>query len=235
MNLGWKLAQVLKGLSPSTLLDTYNDERLPVIASMLEMTTTLLSKTFSNNTTDIEASVKRGGELFQLGVNYRGSKAIVDDSPQAKDPNEVVDPYRSGEDGQVRAGDRAPDAPELVDSQGISYHIFDLFKTIHHTLLIFSSSSSLIQNTLDVVQELAPPSAQFKNVVVLPKGTEFSEVGSVNGVDLVLKDSGGHGYAGYNIESKQLPVVIVRPDGWIGATVADEMGAKTYIETVFNT
>ena len=32
MNLGWKLAQVVKGVSPDSLLDTYQDERHPVQA-----------------------------------------------------------------------------------------------------------------------------------------------------------------------------------------------------------
>ena len=36
MNLGWKLAQVVKGLSPETLLDTYHSERHPADARALE-------------------------------------------------------------------------------------------------------------------------------------------------------------------------------------------------------
>jgi 3-(3-hydroxy-phenyl)propionate hydroxylase len=38
VNLGWKLAQVVKGISPETLLDTYQDERHPVTARALEYT-----------------------------------------------------------------------------------------------------------------------------------------------------------------------------------------------------
>jgi hypothetical protein len=35
MNLGWKLAQVIKGLSPDSLLDSYHSERHPVAARVL--------------------------------------------------------------------------------------------------------------------------------------------------------------------------------------------------------
>jgi 3-(3-hydroxy-phenyl)propionate hydroxylase len=35
VNLGWKLAQVVKGISPETLLDTYHDERHAVGAGVL--------------------------------------------------------------------------------------------------------------------------------------------------------------------------------------------------------
>ena len=38
VNLGWKLAQVIKGVSPDTLLDTYHAERHPVGARMLKVT-----------------------------------------------------------------------------------------------------------------------------------------------------------------------------------------------------
>ena len=38
VNLGWKLAQVVKGTSPDALLDTYHDERHPVGARVLQNT-----------------------------------------------------------------------------------------------------------------------------------------------------------------------------------------------------
>lgn len=38
VNLGWKLAQVIKGISPDTLLDTYHAERHPVGARVLKNT-----------------------------------------------------------------------------------------------------------------------------------------------------------------------------------------------------
>jgi 2-polyprenyl-6-methoxyphenol hydroxylase-like FAD-dependent oxidoreductase len=38
VNLGWKLAQVVKGVSPDSLLDTYHDERHPVGARVLRNT-----------------------------------------------------------------------------------------------------------------------------------------------------------------------------------------------------
>ena len=38
LNLGWKLAQVVKGISPESLLDTYHAERYPVAARVLRNT-----------------------------------------------------------------------------------------------------------------------------------------------------------------------------------------------------
>ena len=41
VNLGWKLAQVVNGTSPESLLDTYQDERHPVVARVLQHTMAL--------------------------------------------------------------------------------------------------------------------------------------------------------------------------------------------------
>jgi 3-(3-hydroxy-phenyl)propionate hydroxylase len=38
VNLGWKLAQVIRGVSPATLLDSYHAERHPVAAAVLRNT-----------------------------------------------------------------------------------------------------------------------------------------------------------------------------------------------------
>ena len=38
VNLGWKLAQVVRGVTPDSLLDTYHDERHPVAARVLQNT-----------------------------------------------------------------------------------------------------------------------------------------------------------------------------------------------------
>jgi 2-polyprenyl-6-methoxyphenol hydroxylase-like FAD-dependent oxidoreductase len=38
VNLGWKLAQVVKGTSPESLLDTYQAERHPIGARVLKIT-----------------------------------------------------------------------------------------------------------------------------------------------------------------------------------------------------
>ncbi|KAJ3502989.1 hypothetical protein NLJ89_g8635 [Agrocybe chaxingu] len=81
-NLGWKLSLVTKGLSPASLLDTYNDERLPVVAEMLNITTGILNATRAAPTGD---AWKRTGALMQLGVNYRWSSIVVDEPKERLD------------------------------------------------------------------------------------------------------------------------------------------------------
>ena len=51
VNLGWKLAQVVKGVAPGELLDTYHAERHPVAASMLRYTMATVALSRSDDCT----------------------------------------------------------------------------------------------------------------------------------------------------------------------------------------
>ncbi|MGH9592942.1 MAG: FAD-dependent monooxygenase, partial [Bryobacteraceae bacterium] len=113
-NLGWKLGNVLAG-APEKLLETYEEERLPVAAEMVGITSRLHRS----------AEFKRGPETLQLGINYRES-SLSRDERQAP--------------GNLRAGDRAPDAT-CHDAAGKSIRLFDLFRGPHFTLLSFPSPS----------------------------------------------------------------------------------------------
>ncbi len=107
-NLAWKLAHIIKGLSPP-LLDSYTTERVPVVAAMLSETTKLLEQAASGDGAVFESA----WELRQFGVNYRVSTT-------EEHTGESVDPYRDGDDGHVRAGDRAPDASGLIMKDGVA-------------------------------------------------------------------------------------------------------------------
>ena len=52
VNLGWKLAQVVKGISPESLLDTYHDERHPVAARVLRNTMAQVALTHVDDRTE---------------------------------------------------------------------------------------------------------------------------------------------------------------------------------------
>ncbi|HEY0961623.1 MAG TPA: FAD-dependent monooxygenase [Pseudomonadales bacterium] len=65
MNLGWKLAQVVNGMSPDSLLDTYHAERHPVAARALR--TTMASVALMRNDERTKALNDTLAEL--LGVN----------------------------------------------------------------------------------------------------------------------------------------------------------------------
>src|SRR5215831_14609370 len=72
-NLGWKLGHVLAG-SPEELLDTYEEERLPIAARLLGVTTKLHQQGLRGN-----GSESRDPETLQLQLNYRCTSLAKDD------------------------------------------------------------------------------------------------------------------------------------------------------------
>jgi 3-(3-hydroxy-phenyl)propionate hydroxylase len=64
VNLGWKLAQVVNGSSPESLLDTYHDERHPVAARLLRHT--LGQTVFLSSDERIEALRESVSELLSM-------------------------------------------------------------------------------------------------------------------------------------------------------------------------
>ncbi|MEU9189969.1 FAD-dependent oxidoreductase [Streptomyces sp. NPDC048484] len=104
-NLGWKLAAVLRENAPAALLDSYEEERMPIAAQMLGLSTGVH-----------RGEVRRGVATQQLGLGYRGCALAVE--------------TRVGlPEGALRAGDRAPDGTRA------GVHLFDAFRGPHWTLL----------------------------------------------------------------------------------------------------
>ncbi|KAK0489305.1 FAD binding domain-containing protein [Armillaria novae-zelandiae] len=210
------------GLAPRSLLDSYSQERIPVIAAMLDKTSELLTKTFQPGGDSLTGWV-RGYELRQLGVNYRASPVIVDETPI--EGEETVDPYRSGNDGTVRGGDRAPDAPGLVFASDSSCKtsLFDVFGSSYHTVLVFSDEHTAV---LDALKSY--PAGTVKSVVIVP----HHSAGTIS-ADCVLVDGDGYAYKHYKIVEKITKVVVVRPDGIVGALVTGVEGLKRYFKEIF--
>jgi len=82
VNLGWKLAEVVEGTAPETLLDTYHAERHPVAASLVRYTMAIVAlgrrdertKALSSIVTDLvgmaEARSRIAGEMSGLSIAY---------------------------------------------------------------------------------------------------------------------------------------------------------------------
>ncbi|KAK0214922.1 FAD binding domain-containing protein [Armillaria fumosa] len=221
INLAWKLALVDRGLAAPTLLDTYSQERIPVIAAMLDKTTDLHNKTFTAGAASTEGW-RRGPELYQFGVNYRGSPIVIDEEGTP----ESVDPYRSGEGGPLRAGDRAPDAPGLVSVQGEKMHLFDIFRTSYHTVLIFPGADLEVKAILDLVK--AYPVGTVKSVVIIHQNASPTVDGFP--ADFVVTDGDGYARKHYNDRNG---IVVVRPDGIVGALIGGVDGLKQYFKGIF--
>ncbi len=107
INLCWKLARVIRGEAPGSLLDSYEAERLPVIREVLFGTEKLTDGMASTN------PVRRA--LIDHVGPWLGSRDFVQERAAAR-MSQVAIGYREsplnedgGPHGALRAGDRLPD------------------------------------------------------------------------------------------------------------------------------
>jgi 2-polyprenyl-6-methoxyphenol hydroxylase-like FAD-dependent oxidoreductase len=118
-NLGWKLAAVANGAAPA-LLDTYEAERRPVAAHVLDLSNARLKQSLERS----DIRLRRDASTIQLDVGYRGSVLARDDRDDT---------------AALRAGDRAPDATKLMTVDGV-HRLFDLTRGGRFTLLNFGAT-----------------------------------------------------------------------------------------------
>jgi 2-polyprenyl-6-methoxyphenol hydroxylase-like FAD-dependent oxidoreductase len=121
VNLGWKLAQVVDGVSPESLLDTYHAERHPVAARALQHTMAL-------------GTLQRRDERMQAVVN------LVSELAEMDEPRKHLVGLSSGLDihydlgeGHPLLGRRMPDL-DLVAAEG-PLRLFELLHSARPVLL----------------------------------------------------------------------------------------------------
>ncbi|KAA1469846.1 hypothetical protein DENSPDRAFT_646738 [Dentipellis sp. KUC8613] len=236
-NLAWKVALACKGLASGKLLDSYNEERLPVIKEMLLRTTAILDDTIATSKTKGGATWKRSTKMNQLSIHYRWSPIVVDeeveklhltDKEQAE--AETGSTYDVQDGDRLRAGDRAPDAPGLVDVRtGETKRLFDIFGPAWHTILIFANGDDKMLVT-PVIEWLSRyPKELLQTVVVRSQSSSPDTAGA----GLVVQDKQGHAYGAYGAALTSSSVAVVRPDGVIGALVEGRAGVEKYFSGIF--
>lgn len=224
---------------------------------MLNITTSLYKLTFTpatqaalENASEAAAAAKakaeaesiiqraRNWKLFQLDVNYRWSDIVFDERYAHARLEDAKNAY--GVEGQdVRAGDRAPDAPGLVClrpagavGDNLPKRLFDIYSPAKHTVLLFGVAhvDDKQKVALEVVESL--PASLFQKAVVLPADIEDVSVSITT--DYFLRDDQGHAYKNFGVAEGKFVVVVVRPDGVVGAVALSATGVNDYVAAVFN-
>ncbi|RYE27356.1 MAG: hypothetical protein EOP45_01510 [Sphingobacteriaceae bacterium] len=131
-NLGWKLAAVIDGKANNILLDTYEEERIP-IADQLLKTTSERQRVMINAATAGKGAFETlaSNDGTQLNLNYRNSSLTV---------------KNEGMQANVQAGDRAPDA-RLTDGSWLSAQL----NGIEWKLLVFGKAEAINITNLKII------------------------------------------------------------------------------------
>ncbi|PVC82949.1 FAD-dependent monooxygenase [Streptomyces sp. CS131] len=232
-NLGWKLGLVLAGHAGAELLDTYEEERLPVAARTLDLTSERLRAT-------LEAIRRPGGGLDAaitpdttgLGVGYRWSSlALVHDEAsrpyETSRPDEAPRPDGAprpgdGLPGSPQPGDRAPDAPCVDSATGARTRLHRVLAGPRTTVLGFGPGSAA------VLREVA--AAYGDTGVRTCRVYAPYEGGARSGPGTAVVDDEGHAAAAYGTEAFSSThtgtVIVVRPDHHLGLSApADDAGS----------
>lgn len=138
-NLGWKLAAVLHG-APEALLDSYEEERRPIAASMLGLTTKLLDNARQGDN-------RRGREVQQLDLGYRGSSLA---------------PTMPSRAGKLSPGDRAPDAP-MRGAGGQARRLFEVLRGTHWTLLGYHADRATVPRRANLHVHAIGPTGDLRD------------------------------------------------------------------------
>lgn len=233
-NLAWKLALVIQGKAPDSLLDTYEAERFPVGRKVLEQTDVNHRLRVSGSPLadilmdrvvfpllrirpilDVVADfvLKRGS---QLDVNYRQSSLSEDTGSLRKGP---------------KAGDRAPNG-DLQDSSGHPTSVFALFRTPNFRLLIFQGCRhpADIQGLVALGQRVQSATGGLVIPIVI---THDKTSGPVDDA-AVFGDPGQHTHTAYGVTTPAL--YLIRPDGYVGlrCSADEETNLASYLQSRYH-
>ena len=234
-NLSWKLAYVIHGLAPESLLDSYMAERRPVAQALLKGTD-LTFRSFSEPGAIQQHSVQLLGPfafsldivtkrivttLSELEINYKASSPIIEEHRTGNGP---------------AAGERAPDATIVTLPNKETTTLFDLMKGTQWTLLLLSGHNptpQTLQHLADIGSLIEQNFAQTikAHLVVAriapPTGVQWSG-SAVMDTEEVL-------HSKYGVSSPSF--YLIRPDGYVGyrGPLSTKDNLLAYLKKMFST
>ena len=238
-NLGWKLSMVLDGIAPPSLLQSYEDERLPNVQKLI------------NYDKDISRLM-----TMQLPIGWKGD-------PNA-DPNEILGvvmaeaaTFTSGlsiafdintinvkgsfsassDPAPVSPGQRGPDVqlqkPGTMEMTRL--HV-QTPNTARFHVITFSGEPEHTSSNLKSFTEAVGASKIFANAtlpiswLVIPakSGPSAFELLGVAPLGKVFYDEKQTAHVRYGVDVKKGAIFVLRPDGWVGTAI--ELNGKAVEE-----
>jgi 3-(3-hydroxy-phenyl)propionate hydroxylase len=204
-NLAWKLALVIRGDAPLSLIDSYHDERA------FAADDNLLNSTRSTDfiTPKSRASLRFRDAVLELAEHHAFARPLVN-SGRLSTPTPYLDSTLNTPDGDdfggaMRPGTNCADAPVRVDSRDrwLLGQIGDGF-----TVLVFGSRPAV--DTVQALQALPPA---LRPLVLTVAAAAPAGDGAVSACDLV--DTAG--VLSQRYDARNGAVYLIRPDQHVAA------------------
>jgi 2-polyprenyl-6-methoxyphenol hydroxylase-like FAD-dependent oxidoreductase len=214
LNLGWKLALMVRGQACPLLLESYEAEREQVGEDLLRGTELAMRVALTRNPLLLALRDALAPILFSsLPVAAQRLVEALSEVSIAYPHSPITVDQRDNK-GALRAGDRAPNALVRTREGAEPQPLFEIFKSPHSILLVLTAKL-----------EAAAVERQWREITALLSGgyQEMIEAYLVTGkaasgweqaARQILDDFTGELHQRY--EAEQGGLVLIRPDGYIG-------------------
>jgi phenol 2-monooxygenase len=233
VNLGWKLAGVLKGWYTDDVLETYGNERRPVAQKLIDLDKTIstlisgvIPKDFVNTSTstdpnEILNNVLESSAQFTIGLGVHYQNNILNKEASVS---------------SVTPGWRGPDV--LVRRPGVSIPLRLQSITKNYGkfwILVFAGSPLLTAAKLQSFRSYLDDSDSFTKrltntfnfmTIIAGHGLQPDEVLGVDRFGDAFYDLDESAHHRYGISREGGGIVVLRPDGIVGCAVGLNEGSK---------
>jgi len=232
-NLGWKLASVVQGIAPVSLLDTYDEERRPVAVALLKSTGTATNVLFSESTLAKGVRTAFISTIPQLSFLHRRiaqSVGMLDisysDSSIVKNYGHAWEWIKVGS-SLVKAGERAPLLSVQSVKSATEISIMDVcIQSKYHQLFAYVSVENLL-----LLEELETLLKRYGKYVVLHVVTS-QQFQTTLPAELYLDHE--HQFA-HRFGIDDTGIIMIRPDHHVGlrSSPADIPQLRSYLQQLF--
>jgi 2-polyprenyl-6-methoxyphenol hydroxylase-like FAD-dependent oxidoreductase len=202
-NLAWKMALVIQGKAKTSLLDTYHDERYPIVKKVVSQNNHFTKMALFDN--DFLQKIKEFSEKIS-GNEMHLSKEITTQIAQLDiryENSHIIDSNEKMNTASPQQGERFPD---VAIQKGTLYQHF---RNTQHNIILFAGSSSDEKSFSEIMKIQKSLSEKYSNLVTLHiiSKTDLPDVGKV----ILDSDNEIHEYYKINHQA----IYIVRPDTYI--------------------
>jgi 2-polyprenyl-6-methoxyphenol hydroxylase-like FAD-dependent oxidoreductase len=206
-NLGWKLALVVKGIAEPDLIDSYQDERMPVIKKVLTETGYAINAAGSVSPVTIWLREHVAPIFAKLGPVQTSLTHFVSELSIDYTQSELSIDH--GSHHGPRAGERIPDYD--LQREGKTVRLYELFREPgHHLVIVDGTDGIAVDDVEDVSSFCADEMPGEVNIHVVRHSDARADLITSNVLVFDVKgdfhDAFGDGPS----------IFLIRPDGYVG-------------------
>jgi len=214
LNLGWKLALMVRGQASARLLESYSAEREQVGDALLHGTQLAMGVALTRNSLLVALRNALASIVFSsLPVAAQRLVESISEISIAY-PHSPITVDQRNKKGALHAGDRAPNALVRAHEGAEPQSLFEIFSSQRSILLVLAAKLEAEACERQWREIVALLRLGYQEMIEAYLVTEKAVSGSEQEAGQILHDETGELHQRYDAEQGGL--VLIRPDGYIG-------------------